>query len=807
MSNQFIGEHLIPGEIGYFFSILSLVSSLLASFAFAKAFYANNLEHENSWSKFAKYAFGIEAIAVLGSFIVLFYIISNHLFEYKYAYSHSDKSMPLEYLLSCFWEGQEGSFLLWSFWHCVLGLFIIYRVKWRSNGVMMVLSSTQFLLATMVLGLTIFGSKWGSSPFILLRDEMNWPILSKPDYLQFIKDGTGLNTTLQNYWMVIHPPVLFLGFASTTVPFAFAVAGLLKKDNAWVDKVLSWANFSAASLGLGIMMGAAWAYESLNFGGYWAWDPVENASLVPWLVLVAGIHTTMIYRKTGSSIKASYLFMGLSFLLVVYSTFLTRSGILGDTSVHAFTDLGMNTQLLIFLLVLVIPFFIIYFLRYRFMEEPQKEDQINSREFWILVGSLVLVLSATVILAITSIPVFNKLFGTNIAPPEDPAFAHNQIQVFVAIIIGILTGIGQFLRFKHTPKEQIWKQIKMPLLITALISTLIFVLEGIAYTEKGLGYLGALYIGVVTAVFGIVGNLYYWFNTLKGKLKSAGASIGHIGFGLVLLGIFISSANKTVLSWNTTGIEVLRVDPSQKNNPTGNPKENITLFEAINTDMGKYMVEYVRDTFDNQGKRFFELAFTDKKTKEKFLLYPDILKNNKGAEGFSANPAAKHYLTKDIFVYITSFQDHSEKDTTLFKPLQLKLGDSVFYGNGYIKLDQVLVNPQTHRKLGTNELALNLKVVSKEGLMYQANPSIVLEGMDMTAIPDTVKAQNLILNFNRVIDQEKGILEIGVKESQNLTNLITLKVYEFPYINILWLGIIIMTIGFLLSMYKRIQTN
>jgi len=807
VSMQYIGEHLLPGELGYIFSIVSFVASLVATYSFAKSFYATSLEDEQSWFKMAKIAFVIEAFTVFASFIVLFYIISNHLFEYKYAYTHSDKSMPLEYLLSCFWEGQEGSFLLWSFWHCVLGLFIMYKVKWRPAGVMMVLSFSQVLLSTMVIGLVIFGSKWGSSPFILLRDEMSWPILSRPDYLQLIKDGTGLNTTLQNYWMVIHPPVLFLGFASTTVPFAFAVAGLLKKDNTWIDSVLSWANFSAGILGLGIMMGAAWAYESLNFGGYWAWDPVENASLVPWLVLVAGIHTAMIFRKTGTSLKATYLFLGLSFLLVIYSTFLTRSGILGDTSVHAFTDLGMNTQLLVFLLVFVLPFFVLYFTRYTFMVEPHKEDVIDSREFWMLVGSLVLVLSATVIIAITSIPVFNKLFGTKIAPPEDPAFAHNQIQVFVAIIIGILTGIGQFLKFKHTPKEQVWKQVKMPLLITALLSTLIFVFVGVTYTEKGAGYLGALYVGIVAAVFAIVGNLHYWTSTLKGKLKSAGASIGHIGFGLVLLGIFISSSNKTVLSWNTTGIEVLRVDPSQKNTPAGNPKENITLFEGINTDMGKHMVEYVRDTFDAQGKRFFELQFTNKKTKEKFFLYPDILKNNKGAEGFSANPAAKHYLTKDIFVYITSFQDHSQEDTSRFKPLQIKVGDSVFYGNGYIKLDQVLVNAKANRKEGTNELSLALKVVSKEGIQYQATPSILLEGMNMSAIPDTVKAQNLILSFNKVIDQQKGILEIGVRESKTLTNLITLKVYEFPFINILWLGIIVMTIGFMLSVWKRIQAK
>ena len=802
---QYIGEHLLPGQFGYFFTLLSLVASLVASFAFAKAFFSNNIEEENAWSKLAKIAFGIEAITVLASFIILTYVISNHLFEYKYAYSHSDKSLPFEYLLSCFWEGQEGSFLLWSFWHCVLGIIIMNKVKWRPNGVMMSLSFVQFLLASMVIGVYIFGSKIGSSPFILLREEMNWPILSRPDYIQLIKDGTGLNSTLQNYWMVIHPPVLFLGFASTTIPFAFAVAGLLKKDNEWINHVLSWANFSAGILGLGIMMGAAWAYESLNFGGYWAWDPVENASLVPWLVLVAGIHTTMIFRKTGSSVKATYLFMGLSFLLIVYSTFLTRSGILGDTSVHAFTDLGMNAQLLVFLLIFVIPFFVLYFSRYRFMAEPAKEDDISSREFWMLVGSLVLVLSAVVIIAITSIPVFNKIFGTKIAPPEDPAFAHNQVQVFVAIIIGALSAFGQYLRFKHTPKEHISKQLILPSIITIIISVVLFVFVGVAYTEKGAGFLGALYVGILASVYTVVANFHYWLGVLKGKLKSAGASIGHIGFGLVLLGIFLSSSNKTVISFNTTGINVLQESADIRKSPVGNPRENITLFEGINTDMGKYMVEYTRDTVDELNKRFFELRFTDKKTNEQFLLYPDILKNNKGAEGFSANPDAKHYWLKDIFVYITSFQDHSEEDTVGFKPAKIKIGDSIFYSNGYIKLKQVLVNPNPNRAAGTNELVLDMQVISKEGLQYSAQPGIQLEGLNMEQHLDTIKAQNLVLSFNKVISQEEGILEIGIKESKSLTNLITLKVYEFPFINVLWIGVVVMTIGFMMSMYKRIK--
>jgi len=805
-TTKFIGEQLLPGQIGYFLTILSLVASLLATFAFAKAFFSKELTVQSQWHKLAKIAFYIEAVSVFSCFIVLFYIISNHLFEYKYAYMHSDKNLPYQYLLSCFWEGQEGSFLLWSFWHCVLGLLVLARLKkWNNNvnGVMMVLNFVQFCLATMIVGLFIFDAKLGSSPFLLLREEMNWPILSRPDYLHLIKDGTGLNTLLQNYWMVIHPPILFLGFASTTIPFGFAVVGLIKKEHDWMDRCLPWATFSAGILGLGIMMGAAWAYESLTFGGYWAWDPVENASLVPWLTLVSAIHACIIYRKTGSSLKTTYLFFGISFLLVLYSTFLTRSGILGDTSVHAFTDLGMNAQLLGFLLIFVIPYFTLFIFSYRDMKAPVKEDEIKSREFWMLVGSLILFLSAVVIIAITSIPVFNKLFGTKIAPPEDAAFAHNQVQVFVAIIIGLLTAIGQYLKFKGTTGDYIKQKIKLPLLIALVGSTLVFIFVGVKYEEKGIGFTGALYVALLASIFTVVANLFYFISIQKGKLKSAGASIGHIGFGMVLVGILISSSNKTVLSWNTTGISPLKMESNK--NPAGNPRENITLFEGIATDMGKYMVTYIRDTFDILDKRFFELKFKEKSTNEEFLLYPDVLKNNKGMEGFSANPSSKHYWNKDIFVYATSFQEHAKEDTTRFVPHQMAIGDSIFYSNGYVKLDKVLINPNANRPAGSNELILQMTVTSKEGLKYQANPGIILQGMSLQNNYDTVKAQNMILSFNKVVDQKNGILEIGVKESAALTNLITLKVYEFPFINVLWIGVIVMVFGFGLATANRVK--
>ena len=818
---QFIGENLLPGQLGYIFTIVSVVASLVATFSFAKAFYTNEITQQNSWQRLANIAFIIESVCVFACFGVLFYVISNHLFEYKYAYMHSDKNLPFEYLLSCFWEGQEGSFLLWSFWHCVLGLIIINTSKkWKqeSYGALMVISFTQFCLATMVVGLYIFDFKLGSSPFNLLRNEMNWPILSRPDYLVLLKDGTGLNTLLQNYWMVIHPPILFLGFASTTVPFGFAVSGLLKKEHKWVTPALPWATFSAGILGLGIMMGAAWAYESLTFGGYWAWDPVENASLVPWLTLVAAIHTAMIYKKTGTSLKATYLFFGISFLLVIYSTFLTRSGILGDTSVHAFTDLGMNAQLLAFLLIFVVPFFILFFIRYRSLKEPAKDDVIDSREFWMLVGSLVLFLSALVIISITSIPVYNKLFGQKEAPPEDPMFAHNQVQVFVAIIIGVLTAVGQYLSYKGGAiKGSFWKKMSLPLIITVLLSSILLWLVPITFNDKGIGFQAALCVALVTSIYTVVANAYYWLVVLKGKLKSAGSSIGHIGFGLVLVGIFISSSNKKVLSWNTTGINVIQKNPNE-NNPVGNPMENLTLFEGIATDMDRdpssgkynYKVTYIRDTVDKLEKKYFELKFIkkgiDNKVQDSFYLYPDVLKNNKGMEGFSANPSSKHYWHKDIFVYVTSFQDHSKEDTVQFKPYQIKTGDSVFYSNGYIKLDSIVNKSITNLKDTSTDfdLTFNITVHSKEGIQYKVYPTFKTEGSRPKPIQyDTVKAQNLILNmfFNK--QKGKEGMTMGVKESTSLTNLITLKVFEFPFINILWIGVIVMTLGFGLSTFAR----
>ena len=810
--NNYIGEHLFPGQTGHFFAVLSLVASLVATIAYFKANRTVGITEKQSWIRLARLSFLIETVSVLALFVTLYYIISHHLFEYKYAYTHSDRSLQTEYLLSCFWEGQEGSFMLWSFWHCVLGWILIWRSKDWEAGVMTVISFAQFAIASMLIGIYFFGTKVGSNPFSLLRNEGfldNAPIFQdvvnggiRADYLQFIKDGTGLNTLLQNYWMVIHPPVLFLGFASTIVPFAYAMAGLMNRRHDWVKPTIAWACFSGAVLGTGIMMGAAWAYESLSFGGYWAWDPVENASLVPWLVLIAGLHTNLVYNHSGYSLRPTYFFYLFSFLLVLYSTFLTRSGILGDTSVHAFTDLGMNTQLLLFVLVFLLPAIGLFIARYKSIPAIAKEENTYSREFWMFIGSLVLFLSGIVIIAKTSVPVFNKIFNTNIAPPEDPEFAYNQIQVFVAIVIGLLTAVAQYFKYKDTPKAFFGKKIWLPTAIALVISIAISTFGVIGYDKKGPGFLVAIHLAIFAAVYAVVANTSYIWLGMKGRLKAAGASVTHIGFGMVLVGILISSSKKTVLSWNTTGVTPLRAQESKsKNDPVGNPAENLTLFKGVATDMGKYMVTYTMDTMNQRDrKRYFEIDFKAKKGDEHFKLYPDVIKNNKGMEGPSANPASKHYWYKDIFVYITSYQENNLADTTSFHNQQLKVGDTLFYSNGLMILNKVV-------KEEPASIFLDMTVISKDGRRYPARPGIAIEGQEMRAITDTVRSQSMVLKFNRVVDPAAGKLEIGVKESGAITDLLTLKVYEFPMINILWLGVMVMVAGFVMSIVQRQQKS
>jgi len=813
---DFIGENLLPGKLGHFFVLLSLIASLAATVCY---FFGTTKSQEGvkeQWRKLARIFFILETVSVISIFAILFYIISNHLFEYKYAWQHSSKTLEMKYLLACFWEGQEGSFLLWSFWHCILGLIIIKKEKAWEAPVMTVVSFMQFCLATMIAGLAFWGERIGSNPFTLLRNELEAPIFARADYLSLVLDGNDLNPLLQNYWMVIHPPVLFLGFASCLIPFAFAVAGLWTKDyKGWTKPALPWALFAGGIFSLGIMMGAAWAYESLNFGGFWAWDPVENASLVPWLVLVAGIHTLLIYKHTGNALRSTFLFFILSFILVLYSTYLTRSGDLQETSVHAFTGDGITaTQLRLFLAALSLPALGLLIARYKHIPHIVKEEEGSSREFWMFIGSLVLFLSALTIITMTSLPVFNKIAslfageGTEVFKPfafsEDTVFAYNRIQIFVAIILAFLTAITQYFKYKATPQRFIVKKLLWPTVAAAVISAAIFLFGDINYRDYGIGYLFAIWMAIACTVYAVVANVAYIWIGVKGKLNIAGASVAHLGFGLMLLGILISSSKKEVISYNMSGIFApLGEDSKEK------PGENSTLVKGVRTDMGKYWVTYDSDSaHPKKPLWFYNIKFEDKKGKEAFTLKPNAFVNYKGNEGLMANPDAKHYWNYDVFTYITSLADPTKKvvDTAKFVTQTVKPGDTIYYSKGFAVLQNLATrgNIPTPGFAPTDSASIaTLKIFAKSESIYTSEPLLIKKAGALMPVPDTIMAESLILELQNITNNSA---EIGVKETDSIMEYVTLKAYKYPFINMLWLGTILMVTGFGMSMVRRIKT-
>jgi cytochrome c-type biogenesis protein CcmF len=809
----FEGEHIWAGQLGQFLIIISFFAALVATISYFYAGKNLELKEKINWLKTGRIAFLIQLTCSILVFATIIFICANHWFEYMYAYKHSSLELEYKYLLACVWEGQEGSFLLWAIWNGILGFVLIKKANEWEAPVMSVVSLAQFFLMLMLLGVFIGNIKIGNSPFTLTRNEIAGPIFARADYLSFIKDGVGLNLLLRNYWMVIHPPILFLGFSSTLIPFAYAYAGIKTKRYAdWVKPALPWALMCAAVLGVGIMMGGKWAYESLNFGGYWAWDPVENASLVPWLLLIAGIHTMLIYKATGHSLRATYVFIFLTFIFILYSTFLTRTGILGDTSVHAFTETGelisfklfghlfefraMNALILFYLLGFTIPSLFLLAKNYTKIPTIHKEENTNAREFWMFIGSLVLFLSSIFIIAKTSVPVFNKITGSNFAPPED-------------IELGLLTAITQYLKFKDTEFKYLVSKIGIPTIIAAVLMAILVFIFPLTYYKSGYGYLAAIYVATFTTLYAVVANAMYIWSVQKGKLLKAGSPIAHAGFMLMIFGMLLSSANKKIISSSSTnGITLPTSGKDPMTKQEDDPRENLTLLRKVPTTLGDYSVTFLNDSLGTEkGRTFYSLAFENtKKPTEKFGLQPNVylMKGN----SMTSNPDTKSFLLKDVFTYVSYAVNKNavdNTDTAQFRLETKKIGDTIYYSNGFIILENVGKNTDATKLAdGTTQnfkIIADLKVTSKTNMHYTASPSIVMIDSTIAKVDDTLYAQNMFVRFAGIADKDKFI--IGIKESDRLIESVTIKAYVFPMINLVWLGLVIMAMGITISMLHR----
>lgn len=823
LAHQHVVQSINPifGQIGHFFIITAFICSIFAAVYYFLSTQAQQKLIPNDKLKIARIFFIGHLTAIIGVVVTLFIMIFNHHFEYYYVWSHSSSDLQMKYVLSCFWEGQEGSFLLWSFWHVVIGMVIIVKGgKWESP-VMSIVSLMQVFLLTFIVGIYLTDTVHiGSSPFLLLKDKLTGdPVFLFDDYMRFIPDGRGLNALLQNYWMVIHPPVLFCGFASITFPFAFAMAGLWNKDyTGWVKPAIPYALFAGMVLGTGILMGGAWAYESLSFGGFWAWDPVENASLIPWLIIVAGLHNLVITKATGHALRSSFVMIILAFFFVIYASFLTRSGILGDTSVHAFVEEGLTNHLLIFLFVFVGLSAFALIRNWKKIPGKEKEESISSREFWMFVGSLVLLFAGLHVIFFTSIPVFNTLighfndiFGTQIrddmGKPDNEIQFYSGVQIWVGILVAILSAFGQFLKYKATESRTFYRSIAANF-IFAIIATIIssIILDKLWHitSDRGIFHLVTSYsILFLAGWFSVIANFQYLIKVLKGKIKVAGGSIAHIGFGVLLLGILISNAGQRVISENKFGVQF-----DAEGMDKTFQRENVRLIKNAPLPLGDYLVTYLGDTIEG-GATYYNLNFrkVDSETgklETDFNVHPYLLMDTK-MQQLAPNPDTKHYLTYDVFTHVTSLPGEGSKNAppTIITDT-IAAGDTIHFNTGYILLNDIvrLTNSQ-------DTFVVKAKMTVKIGVAEEKiEPKfILLQSQGQVMLEDAAaKIGNIQVSFNSILpEQEKFVFT--VTDATLNTDWIVIKSIIFPMINLVWIGTILMAIGFFISMRKRIQEN
>src|SRR5213079_663338 len=383
--------------------------------------------------------FGALAIAVLSLEIAIF----RHDFSVAYVASRTSRNLPTFYLWSALYSGQEGSLLFWAAVLSLFGALTQLLTSRRHRAYLPYVAAVTSLVATFFVSVMLFAP---ANPF---QRAAFTPL-----------DGAGMNPQLQNPGMVFHPPMLYLGYISITIPFAFAVAALLTKklDADCLVAVRKWTIVSWLFLSIGLLIGMWWAYVELGWGGYWAWDPVENAALLPWLVMTAFLHSVMIQEKRGMLKKWNLALIIGSWLLSIFGTFITRSGVI--SSVHSFTQSSVGYFFLAFLIVSGVASFALYASRLPLLTAEARLESMVSREASFLFNNLVFLVIAFAVLWGTLLPILSEAIVGVKYTVLAPWF--NTVTIPLGLALLALTGIGPLIAWRRASIPNLQRQFAVP---------------------------------------------------------------------------------------------------------------------------------------------------------------------------------------------------------------------------------------------------------------------------------------------------------------------------------------------------------
>jgi cytochrome c-type biogenesis protein CcmF len=716
-------------------------------------------------------------VSVVATVALLMLLFVARRYDIQYVNDYSSNDLEFRYRIASFWAGQPGSFVIWVLWGMLLAPFLIKRTRHFEPYVLAVFMT---VTAVLLLFMLIF------NPFVPTTE--NGLAITPPD-------GQGLNPLLHNPWMVIHPPVLFLGYALMAVPFALAVAGLWRRDyDNWATMALPWALMGWTFLGTALLMGGYWAYETLGWGGYWGWDPVENSSLVPWLMATALLHGLVLQKAHGGLRRTNFILAIATYITVWYASFLARSGLLSNFSVHSFVAEGLKEIMATALIAMIAGTLVLLAFRWRDVPVKQLSDKIMSRDsvFVLLILSLlvvaVLVGLGTSVPLISGIPglghrmqewiggVFSIDDGTLLNPTAEPLtdgrfsltpeFYQRTTPPLTLIVLSLLI-IGPLLGWRDTNMRHLVRALRWPL-VAAIAASVIAIMLGVR-APMSLAVVGL-------SIFAAGTNLVMIIRTLKGGWLRIGGYLAHIGFSLLMIGVVGSSAYASA-------------------------DERLVLERGETQQMFGYTFTFNGWQQTPEGKGV--LNVTVDKNGDQFFATPQLWFNPRmGAT--MATPSIKREWLQDVYVSPAEYLAEENPNAPILARNDKKLAgpyEITFAGFDVDRTKMQSGDPfevgaalqvvyEGQEQLITPKVRVNTNASQLEPLPVElpGGHSVTLDNIDVTRGMVALRIDGL----NLPTTPAKAVITVSTK----------------PLIKFVWLGVIVSVLGGLIAIVRRVlETN
>lgn len=748
-----LGRSLILAGLAFF--ILSIVSWFLAS-------------QKPAFERIGKVSFTLGAVSVIGSIFCLGSLFVNEQFQYNLVRESIENGLALKYKVAAIWSHQEGSFLLWGVTSSIFGLLAV-----RGTG----LYRRWFTIAYSTFLACLCGILAYETPFAITLTQGK--ALIPPN-------GAGLTPSLQNYWVVIHPPTIFTGFGSLTVMFCFAVAAMLSKNLVdWVKMVRPWALLSLAILGLGLAMGGFWAYETLGWGGFWAWDPVENVSFVPWVMTATFIHGLIVQSAKKRWVTTNLLLGGLPFLAFVYGTFLTRSGLYADVSVHSFAQMDKSALkiLLGFLVFSVTGFTALWLIAGRSITPADSTENGANREGLYRSGMLMLGGIGVATAIGMSVPLIMYLLGRQSKVVEEKLYHQVLVWPFVPLLIFI--AIAPFASWRAMPWKALFARI-------ANVASLAFMFTGIslfiirnpvfgihAQGNETIAFPFGLQVSglawVLTLLFlcffTATANIWRLSESLKRTPMSVGGFVAHLGVAVLMAGMILSR-----------GFE---------------QKETVFVQRGAPARALDYTITYdsypITDLTDRSNKVLFKVSHINQDgTESNFMARPGLFYTTdaKGEPNAMVWPHIEHQFSHDIYFTLHPPELNLWKD-----PVSIKPGESLEENQVTVTYEKMTMEGKPGQP-GT-KFGAQLKIKTQRGT-FRVTPT-----MEMTAnglIPELTRIDQDLMVTVQGMDAGTHSALVQVHYANPVY---PIDLFYKPMPILVWIGTGILTLGGLLSAWYR----